>query len=180
MQVRADKPYRLAVGSFVEDYNNKVEIITRTLGVAYVGLMTWCGIVECEKGAVVAQAVFANGSLQVGWRGAYSRSIGGAAPNAGRVASRGARPQANRRQNSASSPPHLLPDAVDEQYEQFVQDPKYTVAHPYPATKLMFLPDKDTNMPDLLASSSDFLRLWRITDDGIVLQKVLNNVRRGT
>ncbi|KDD75065.1 hypothetical protein H632_c893p0, partial [Helicosporidium sp. ATCC 50920] len=90
--VRADKPYRLAVGSFVEDYNNKVEIIT-----------------------------------------------------------------------------------LDEQYEQFVQDPKYTVAHPYPATKLMFLPDKDTNMPDLLASSSDFLRLWRITDDGIVLQKVLNN-----
>lgn len=28
-QVRPDRPFRLAVGSFIEDYNNRVEIIQR-------------------------------------------------------------------------------------------------------------------------------------------------------
>lgn len=90
--VRPDKPFRLAIGSYIEDYNNRVEIVT--LG---------------EDG-------------------------------------NGMRPS-----------------------------PRHTFQHPYPPTKLQFVPDPDGSRPDLLASSGDFLRLWRITEDGVSLEKLLNN-----
>ena len=32
LQVRPDRPFRLALGSFIEDYNNRVEIIQREGG----------------------------------------------------------------------------------------------------------------------------------------------------
>eukprot|EP01059_Diplonema_ambulator_P035775 TRINITY_DN8580_c0_g1_i2.p1 TRINITY_DN8580_c0_g1~~TRINITY_DN8580_c0_g1_i2.p1 ORF type:complete len:372 (+),score=78.76 TRINITY_DN8580_c0_g1_i2:35-1117(+) len=34
--------------------------------------------------------------------------------------------------------------------------------HPYPATKIMWLPDQRTNATDLLASTGDYLRLWEV------------------
>ncbi|XP_073121068.1 uncharacterized protein [Henckelia pumila] len=50
---------------------------------------------------------------------------------------------------------------------------------PYPPTKLIFIPDKDCHRPDLLASSSDFLRIWQISDfdNGrrVELKSLLNN-----
>jgi DDB1- and CUL4-associated factor 7 len=49
--------------------------------------------------------------------------------------------------------------------------------HPYPATKLMWQPDKTGSRPDLLASSADYLRVWENTDDGVKLKALLNNVR---
>lgn len=66
--------------------------------------------------------------------------------------------------------------AVDEAREQFQTDPRLSFAHPFPATKLMFLPVKDPNQPDLLATTSDFLRIWSISDEGVALEKLLNNV----
>ncbi|KAH6759422.1 Transducin/WD40 repeat-like superfamily protein [Perilla frutescens var. frutescens] len=44
-------------------------------------------------------------------------------------------------------------------------DPDLSFEHPYPPTKLAFMPDNECQHPDLLASTSDFLRLWRISDD---------------
>ncbi|CAI0381035.1 unnamed protein product [Linum tenue] len=46
--------------------------------------------------------------------------------------------------------------------------------HPFPPTKTMFIPDKDCQKPDLLATSSDFLRVWRISDDRVELKSLLN------
>ena len=33
------------------------------------------------------------------------------------------------------------------------------------------------NHPDLMATTADYLRIWHLTDNGVVLQKLLNNVR---
>eukprot|EP00232_Nephroselmis_pyriformis_P011486 CAMPEP_0182885444 /NCGR_PEP_ID=MMETSP0034_2-20130328/19604_1 /TAXON_ID=156128 /ORGANISM="Nephroselmis pyriformis, Strain CCMP717" /LENGTH=336 /DNA_ID=CAMNT_0025018711 /DNA_START=13 /DNA_END=1023 /DNA_ORIENTATION=+ len=90
--VRRDQRFRLALGSFVEEYNNKVEIVT-----------------------------------------------------------------------------------LDEETGTFKSDPKYTFAHPYPTTKIMFCPDKECQKPDLLATTGDYLRIWHITEDGVQLKSLLNN-----
>ena len=34
--------------------------------------------------------------------------------------------------------------------------------HPYPCTKIMWIPDPKGVFPDLLATSGDYLRLWRV------------------
>lgn len=39
-----------------------------------------------------------------------------------------------------------------------------TFDHPYPATKLMWIPDSKGTFPDLIATSGDYLRLWRVSD----------------
>lgn len=43
--------------------------------------------------------------------------------------------------------------------------------HSFPATKLLWLPDRNPSHPDLLATSSDFLRLWLVDDDNKVVLK---------
>lgn len=67
--------------------------------------------------------------------------------------------------------------AVDDETGKFSSDPRLCFAHPFPATKIMFMPDKEANRPDLIATTADYLRLWHLTEDGVVLQKLLNNVR---
>lgn len=64
---------------------------------------------------------------------------------------------------------------LDDDSGRFVTSPKLTFAHPYPPTKIMFIPDKECTKPDLLATTGDFLRIWRVADDGVVLEKLLNN-----
>ena len=39
---------------------------------------------------------------------------------------------------------------------------KASFDHPYPATKVMFLPDMQTTRPDMVATTGDYLRLWNI------------------
>ena len=40
----------------------------------------------------------------------------------------------------------------------------------------MFIPDKECNCPDLVATTGDYLRIWQLTEEGTTLQKLLNNV----
>ncbi|XP_016124670.1 DDB1- and CUL4-associated factor 7-like [Sinocyclocheilus grahami] len=75
--VRPDKRFRLALGSFVEEYNNKVQLV-----------------------------------------------------------------------------------GLEEESSEFVC--RNTFDHPYPTTKIMWIPDTKGVYPDLLATSGDYLRIWRI------------------
>jgi len=89
--VRPDKKFRLAVGSFVEEYNNKVEVVQ-----------------------------------------------------------------------------------LDEDSGKFRVTG--TFDHPYPTTKIMWIPDKTGRKEDLLATTGDYLRLWQVAEDGTVkMASLLNN-----
>ena len=67
--------------------------------------------------------------------------------------------------------------AVDDETGKFSSDPKLTFKHPYPPTKIMFIPDKEGSRPDLLATTGDFLRIWQVGEDSVQMHKLLNNVR---
>uniref|UniRef100_A0A1I8H8H1 DDB1- and CUL4-associated factor 7 n=2 Tax=Macrostomum lignano TaxID=282301 RepID=A0A1I8H8H1_9PLAT len=59
--------------------------------------------------------------------------------------------------------------------------PKCVFDHPYPTTKVMWLPDAKnagaaaTCQADLLATSGDYLRVWRVADSEAKLECLLNN-----
>ncbi len=91
---RKDKPFRLAVGSFIEEYTNKVEII------------------------------------------------------------------------------QLIKDGDDEKFKV-----TGTFDHPYPTTKIMWLPKPDNNEKDILATTGDYLRIWEIDSDSnkVNQSQLLNN-----
>lgn len=42
--------------------------------------------------------------------------------------------------------------------------------HNFPATKLLWLPNKSDSHPDLLATSSDFLRIWEVKENQVDLK----------
>lgn len=52
-----------------------------------------------------------------------------------------------------------------------------TIDHPYPTTKIMWLPDLAGNIEkDLLATTGDYLRIWKVGDDNqTTLECLLNN-----
>jgi WD repeat-containing protein 68 len=91
-QVRQDKRFRVAVGSFVEQYNNKVDIVS-----------------------------------------------------------------------------------LDEDAGAFPAEPTHSFTHPYPCTKILFIPDKECTKADLIATTGDYLRIWNIKDEGVELKSLLNN-----
>jgi WD repeat-containing protein 68 len=89
--VRLDQPYRLAIGSFLEDYTNKVEILQ-----------------------------------------------------------------------------------LNEETEVF--ECRGTFDHPYPTTKIQWIPDRAGTRSDLLGTTGDYMRLWEVNDKGKVeLKFLLNN-----
>jgi hypothetical protein len=51
--------------------------------------------------------------------------------------------------------------------------------HPYPPTKIIWSPDKSVGADDMLATTGDYLRLWKKKDDSeqFAIKSVLNNVR---
>lgn len=49
---------------------------------------------------------------------------------------------------------------LDEESSEFIC--RNTFDHPYPTTKLMWIPDTKGVYPDLLATSGDYLRVWRV------------------
>jgi WD repeat-containing protein 68 len=86
---RPDKPFRLAIGSFLEDYTNRVEIVQ---------LSRTTGQFESRRG----------------------------------------------------------------------------FDHPYPATKVMFVPDPSGAQTDLVGTSGDYMRIWESSDDGLKLKLKLD------
>ncbi|KAL2939572.1 WD repeat-containing protein LWD1 [Bienertia sinuspersici] len=54
---------------------------------------------------------------------------------------------------------------LDDSTGEIKSDPSLSFDHPYPPTKAIFIPDKDCSKPDLLATSSDYLRIWHINPD---------------
>lgn len=57
----------------------------------------------------------------------------------------------------------------------FSTDSRLFFDHPYAPTNLMFFPSEDNANPDILATSGDYLRLWKIHHDRIELKSLLNN-----
>ena len=51
---------------------------------------------------------------------------------------------------------------LDDETCDFKADPKLSFEHPYPTTKIMFIPDKECQKPDLLATTGDYLRIWQV------------------
>ena len=43
--------------------------------------------------------------------------------------------------------------------------PSLSFQHPFPATKIMFIPDKGVGRPDLMATSSDYIRIYKVNDE---------------
>lgn len=64
---------------------------------------------------------------------------------------------------------------LDDERGDIKADPKLSFDHPYPPTKMMFIPDKECQKPDLLATSADYLRIWHISDDRVEAKSLLNN-----
>lgn len=64
---------------------------------------------------------------------------------------------------------------LNDETGKFVADPKLSFNHPYPTTKIMFIPDKDGQKPDLMATTGDYLRIWQICEDRVQLKSELNN-----
>ena len=63
---------------------------------------------------------------------------------------------------------------LDEESHQFVDCGGFE--HPYPTTKIMWMPDQAGNHRDLLATTGDYLRLWHVLDNKSVrLEALLNN-----
>lgn len=58
---------------------------------------------------------------------------------------------------------------LDENKGEYVSS--NVLSHPYPATKIMWIPDLSNNSSDLLASSGDGIRLWIVNEDGNITQK---------
>lgn len=63
---------------------------------------------------------------------------------------------------------------LDETTSEF--QAKTCFDHPYPTTKIMWIPDKTCELPDLLATSGDYLRIWKVEESGAALECLLNNV----
>ena len=56
---------------------------------------------------------------------------------------------------------------LDDSTGEIKSDPSLCFDHPYPPTKTMFIPDRDCLRPDLIATSADFLRIWKISDEDL-------------
>merc|ERR1711994_737687 len=63
--------------------------------------------------------------------------------------------------------------SLDEDTSEFTA--KSTFDHPYPTTKIMWIPDSKGIYPDLLATSGDYLRVWRAGEPETKLECLLNN-----
>lgn len=50
--------------------------------------------------------------------------------------------------------------SLEEESSEFLC--RNTFDHPYPTTKIMWIPDTKGVYPDLLATSGDYLRIWRV------------------
>ena len=64
------------------------------------------------------------------------------------------------------------PDSVDEE-KGLVSSMEFT--HEYAPTKLMWVPDKEGTRPDLIATTAEFLRIWKLEEGEGKLESLLTN-----
>ena len=64
---------------------------------------------------------------------------------------------------------------VDVNSGILMTDENASFSHPFPPTHVEFIPDRSTSRPDLLATSSDIVRLWKISDSGTVMDSALKD-----
>eukprot|EP00049_Salpingoeca_infusionum_P018149 m.355957 g.355957 ORF g.355957 m.355957 type:complete len:333 (+) comp17395_c0_seq1:315-1313(+) len=50
-----------------------------------------------------------------------------------------------------------------------------TMEHPYPTTKIMWMPEESDERPDLLATTGDYLRIWKVEEESTKMESLLNN-----
>jgi len=63
---------------------------------------------------------------------------------------------------------------LDKKKQAFAQKGQFD--HPYPTTNVMWIPDKTGSRPDLLATTGDYLRIWKVSEEkGTTLACLLNN-----
>lgn len=65
---------------------------------------------------------------------------------------------------NTSSPP--APGSAAPPQPPFILSPVCTLEHPYPATKVDWIPDEGGVHPSLVATTGDFLRIWDVSPDG--------------
>jgi len=65
--------------------------------------------------------------------------------------------------NTAPSPP---PGSGEPSPPPSILSPVCTLEHPYPATKVGWIPDEGGVHPSLVATTGDFLRIWDVSPDG--------------
>eukprot|EP00762_Andalucia_godoyi_P001653 ANDGO_07029.mRNA.1 DDB1- and CUL4-associated factor 7 homolog len=52
---------------------------------------------------------------------------------------------------------------------------RFSFEHPYPATRILWMPQKEPSGIDLLGSTGDYMRLWEVTPEGVQMKCCLNN-----
>ena len=208
--VRPDKRFRLALGSFVEEYNNKVQVITKLIikkeniflsqncaplptrwitaprgswvqshvpcteykGTTFGNLCThWMPAAECNNFRCIICNIYFK-SCHYFWSGGSKD----------RVVDLESLTQINFTAHIFQSLCYdglnldswlyrwqldrifywyffLKIVSLDEESSEF--SAKSTFDHPYPTTKIMWIPDSKGIYPDLLATSGDYLRVWK-------------------
>jgi len=66
-------------------------------------------------------------------------------------------------------------DVVQLNEDTEIFEVKGTFEHPYPTTKIMWIPDKLGARADLIGTTGDYMRLWEVVDKKIELKCLLNN-----
>jgi hypothetical protein len=66
----------------------------------------------------------------------------------------------------------------DEATDSLVQTARFD--HPYPTTKVMWMPGKNNAHADMIATTGDYLRLWNVHDGGtsVTMKSILNNNKK--
>ncbi len=140
----------MAVGSFIEEYDNYVEIITRA---------SWNQLLLASL--VVSPCLLSGDD-----------NPGQALQECLRTSCRDYAEELL----TAEDHERFASCAVDDASCKFTSDGQLAFQHPYPPTKIMFMPDKEGAQPDLLATTGDYLRIWQLKESGTQLIKLLNNV----
>ena len=144
--VREDRRFRLACGSFLEEYSNAVQIIH---------------LAEDDDQA----ANGGGGDEKTKGRG----TEGGAEAPSGEGGKDDAMMDADYAKREEAATGRL----------RFHADPRFSFPHPYPTTKIMFMPSSDTSKQDMIATCGDYLRIWPINEEGVNVNEaiLLSNVR---
>eukprot|EP00898_Chlorokybus_atmophyticus_P006424 jgi/Chlat1/6783/Chrsp50S06455 len=149
--VRRDKRFRLAIGSFIVD----------------------------DYSAAAAAAAAGGGGNAVSSGGRNGGGNGGSANPAANATPTGAAaavPGASGSVGGGAAVSNRIEVVhLDDEAGVFRTSPNMSVAHQYPATKVMWIPDRDGQHPDLFASTGDYLRIWEIEEDGVKIKSLLNN-----